>query len=61
MVRVAIVGAGGMARYHRDGFIRENAEIVAVCDSNVEKAKCFAGESNIENVFSSFDELLLYL
>ena len=58
MVRVVIVGAGGMARYHRDGFVRENAEIVAVCDSNVEKARCFADENGIENVFSSFDELL---
>ena len=58
MIRVAIVGAGGMARYHRDGFLRENARIVAVCDSNPGKAREFAGENNIDNVFFSFDELL---
>jgi len=38
-IKVGIIGAGGMLRYHAAGFRSAGAEIVAVADANHEAAK----------------------
>jgi len=30
--KIAIIGAGGMAAYHTNGFRQAGAEIIALCD-----------------------------
>lgn len=56
--RVAIIGAGHIAESHYRGFALHGADVVAVVNHNVEKAKAFASERGIEGAFSSWDELL---
>jgi len=51
--RIAIIGAGGMAQYHIDGFRQAGADIVAVCDLNEEAAKATAGKYGIGQTFAS--------
>lgn len=51
--RIAIVGAGGMAQYHIDGFRQAGADIVAVCDLNEEAAKATADKYGIGQTFAS--------
>ena len=57
-VRVAIIGAGGMAEYHRAGFAKAGADVVAICDTNRDKAASYAAVHGIPNVFDSIDSLL---
>ncbi len=57
-IKVAIVGAGGMADYHYRGFVKAGAEVVAIADTNLEKASSFAESHGIPSVFSSLDEIL---
>lgn len=45
MQRIAVIGAGTMGRVHSEAYSRiPNAELVAVCDSDVEAAKKLAGK-----------------
>lgn len=57
-VRFAIVGCGNIGNTHADALssIRE-ASLVAVCDSNVERAQTVADAHGIRHVFSSFNEM----
>ena len=57
-VKVAIVGAGGMADYHYSGFVKAGAEVVAIADTNLEKAAAFASSHGNPSVFASLDEIL---
>ncbi len=36
--KIGVIGAGGMARYHIDGFRKAGGEVVAMADVNVEAA-----------------------
>ncbi len=58
MKKIAIIGAGGMASYHVQGFRKGGADVVAICDVNIEKAKSTAKELNIEKIYSSFSEMM---
>lgn len=59
MVRFAIIGTGVIAGQHAVGIMNNpNAELVAVCDMNEEKAKAFAAEYKIARVFSDYKVML---
>ena len=57
-IKIAIVGAGGMADYHIQGFRAGGAEVVAIADRNLEAAKAFATEQDIPEVFASLTDML---
>jgi len=60
-MRLLILGTGGMARAHADGFSRiEGVEIVACADLDKEKLATFAILHNIEHQFHSLDEALAW-
>ena len=58
-LNLGIIGAGAFAEVHLNA-VKEvkNAEAVAICDIDIEKAKDKAKLYNIENVFSDYRELL---
>jgi len=53
--KVAIIGAGGMAQYHIDGFRQAGAEIVAIADLNEEAAKATAEQHGVSQTFASVE------
>ncbi|MDR0539416.1 MAG: Gfo/Idh/MocA family oxidoreductase, partial [Spirochaetaceae bacterium] len=57
-MKIGIVGAGGMARYHYEGFIKAGAEVAAIADLNEKGARAFASSRGIKNVYSSLGEML---
>ncbi len=57
MKKVAIIGAGGMAAYHFEGYRLAGAEVVAMCDVALDRAQKFASEHNIEKAYSSVAEM----
>lgn len=57
--KVAIVGAGHIAESHYRGFTAHGAEVVAVVNHNIEKARKFAEERNIATAFDSVERLLI--
>jgi predicted dehydrogenase len=56
--KIGVIGAGGMARYHIDGFRKAGAEVVAMADVNVEAAKLSAEANQIGTVYGDVAELL---
>ena len=56
--KIGIIGAGGMARYHIDGFRKAGAEVVAMADISVDAATISAKSNQIEHVFGNVAELL---
>lgn len=56
--KIGVIGAGGMARYHIDGFRKAGGEVVAMADVNVEAAKASAASNGIEKVYGDVAELL---
>jgi predicted dehydrogenase len=57
-IKVGIIGAGGMLRYHAAGFKSAGAEIIAVADTFPEAAKKAAAREGIPNSFGSVEEML---
>jgi predicted dehydrogenase len=57
-IKVGIAGAGGMASYHYDGFVRAGAEVAAIADTDTLRAKAFAGLKNIGKVYAGLTEML---
>ena len=59
MVRLAIVGAGGMANTHAQNFGSiPGCKIVAVCDTVPNRAAQFAEKHKIPKHFTDLDEML---
>tara|TARA_R110000850_G_scaffold76640_12_gene166340 strand:+ start:920 stop:1996 length:1077 start_codon:yes stop_codon:yes gene_type:complete len=56
--KVGIIGAGGMAQYHIEGFRQAGGEVVAMADVNEEAAKASAASYDIPNVFGDVAEML---
>lgn len=56
--KLGVIGAGGMAHYHVQGFRQGGGEVVAMADVNVEAAKAFAEKNDIPNVYGDVAELL---
>ena len=55
--KIAIIGAGGMAQYHIDGFRQAGAEIIALADLNEAAAKATASEHGIPQTFASVETM----
>jgi len=57
-MKVGIIGCGRVARIHMKAYkALNNAEVVAVADTNIDKAKAFARLYKIDKVFSSYLDL----
>ena len=58
MIKLAIIGTGGIAHWHAKSFQSiEGVQIVGACDIDKERVEAFAKEYNIENTYNSFDDL----
>jgi predicted dehydrogenase len=57
-IKVGIIGAGGMLRYHAAGFKSAGAEIIAVADVNEAAAQKVAVREGISRVFGDVDRML---
>jgi len=58
-IRVAIVGCGRISDLHQMGYRgREDAKIVAVCDTNLANAKKKARDWGVEKVYSDYQQVL---
>lgn len=57
-IKVGVIGAGGMAGYHIDGFRQAGGEVVAMADVNETAAKASAEANHIPNVFGDVAEML---
>ncbi|WP_211341042.1 Gfo/Idh/MocA family protein [Paracoccus methylarcula] len=60
-IRLLILGTGGMARNHAEGFAElPDVEIVAGVDTRADQLAAFCGEYGIPQAFGSLDEALLW-
>jgi predicted dehydrogenase len=57
-IKIGIVGAGGMARYHYEGFTKAGAEIAAIADTNEAQAGAFASSRDIKKTYGSLALML---
>jgi predicted dehydrogenase len=58
-VRAGIVGLGLVASAHVKGYeSHPRAEVAAVCDLDIARAKAFAAEHGIKRVYATFEEML---
>jgi predicted dehydrogenase len=57
-LKVGIAGAGGMALYHYGGFIKAGAEVVAMADMDIERARAFGEPGKIKTFYKSLGEML---
>lgn len=58
-LRVAIVGCGRISDLHQRGYIgREDARIVAVCDTSRKKANAKAKEWGVEKIYTDYHQVL---
>lgn len=57
-LKIAIIGAGGMAQHHAAGFRNAGAELVALCDVNQPAAERAAAKYGIGRVFTHAGEML---
>lgn len=58
-VRVGVIGSGSISEMHFGSYNKnKNAEIVAVCDLNEERAKAKAEKYNIPHVYTDYRDLL---
>ncbi|MBQ7838880.1 MAG: Gfo/Idh/MocA family oxidoreductase [Lachnospiraceae bacterium] len=59
-LRVALIGAGGIARgAHMGSYSRmDNVEVVAICDIKPEKARAMAEEFHVPRVFENYKDVL---
>jgi predicted dehydrogenase len=59
MIRIAIVGTGGMANSHARAFAgMRGCKLVAACDVIPERVQAFAERYGIPGVYTDFDQLL---
>ena len=57
-IKVGVIGAGWMVKYHAEGFRKAGAEIVAVADPAPGAAEKAAAEWGIAKTFESVDKML---
>jgi predicted dehydrogenase len=57
-LKIGIAGAGGMAFYHYEGFIRAGAEVAGIADTDKARAAAFAESRNIKHIYGSLAEML---
>ena len=57
-LKVGIAGAGGMAFYHYGGFTKAGAEVAAMADMDLERARAFGEPRKIKTFYKSLGEML---
>lgn len=58
MIKIAIIGTGGMANFHAHQFVKQRGvSVTAACDVDAGRAREFAAKHKIPQVFTSLDEL----
>lgn len=57
-LKVGIAGAGGMAFYHYGGFTKAGAEVAAIADPDIERARAFGEPRGIQTFYQSLGEML---
>jgi len=57
-IKALVAGAGGIANYHIQGYITAGAEVMGIADVDVKRAEEKAKLYGINNVYSSYDEML---
>ncbi|HLX97715.1 MAG TPA: Gfo/Idh/MocA family oxidoreductase [Roseiarcus sp.] len=58
-VRFGLVGCGGIGKVHAKAIeLLEEAELVAVCDTDIDRARSVAREHGLANAFASADTML---
>lgn len=58
-VKIGVIGAGSISEVHFNAYLEnEDAEIYAVCDKNLERAKLKAEKYGAKHVFTDYHELL---
>jgi D-apiose dehydrogenase len=58
-VRVAVVGAGYFSQFHLRGWANtKQVQLVAVCDSNLSKARAYATQFGAHHAYDNIDSLL---
>lgn len=58
-VRFGLIGCGGIGKVHAKAIeLLEEAELVAVCDTDIDRARAVAGEHGLANAFASADTML---
>ena len=50
MIKIGIIGTGGIAEWHASAFKEnKNSNVVAACDVNIDRLNEFCDKFNIEN------------
>ena len=57
-LRIGIVGCGGIAKSHLDGWRKNGVKVVAVTDVNADAAKAFAVTADGAKVFSDANSMI---
>ncbi|NMA84566.1 MAG: Gfo/Idh/MocA family oxidoreductase [Epulopiscium sp.] len=58
-IKVGIIGAGSISHMHTTSYKKlDNVEVIAVCDIDEERAKAYAEQYNIPQVFTDHHEML---
>jgi predicted dehydrogenase len=57
-LKIGIVGAGGMARYHISGFRSAGAEVIALADTSREARERTAAAHSVGETYGDLDEML---
>ncbi len=57
-IRIGVIGAGGMSRYHVPGFRKAGAEVAAVADVNLEAALRCAEGFGVKRAYGSAAEMI---
>lgn len=59
-LKIGIIGNGGIANAHMDGYLAlgDEVQVVACCDINIDKAKAFAQKYNITNYYDNCYDML---
>ncbi|MDR2748103.1 MAG: Gfo/Idh/MocA family oxidoreductase [Treponema sp.] len=57
-LKIGIVGAGGMASYHFEGFTQAGAEVLAMADKDVKRAREFGEGRGIRGFYPSLADML---
>ncbi|MDR0400896.1 MAG: Gfo/Idh/MocA family oxidoreductase [Treponema sp.] len=57
-LKIGIIGAGGMASYHFEGFVKAGAEVTAMVDKDIDRAQEFGKPRGISRFYASLGDML---
>ena len=59
-IKIGIIGTGSISHFHMGGYRASSdiAEVTAVCDLNLDRARAFAEKYGVPHVYGSYEEML---